>query len=106
MPLAPPGLCNANHKALELHDSYRTIIPYVFLYVNEIQHYSSDFNAVFVVVFVCFVLVFIWNVIFSLTFMVLTAILDLVKFFCTFSTVKLYTVFNFMSSGRDQDVSF
>ena len=77
-------ICNANHKALELHDSYKIIIPYSFLYVNEIQHYSSDFNAVFVVVFVGFVLVFIWNVIFSLTFMVLTAILDLVKFFLLF----------------------
>ena len=74
------AICHMYHRALGRHDSYRIIITYAPLYVNEIQHYFTDFNEVFVVVFVRFVLVFIWNVIFELTFDVLTAILDLIRF--------------------------
>lgn len=70
-----------NQTALERHDSYRIIIPYLSLHVNEIQHYPPVFYEVFVVVFVCFVLVFIWNVIFKLTFAILTAILKSISFF-------------------------
>lgn len=99
--LAPYLICN--QKALWPHDSYKIIIPYRLLYVNEIQHYSSVFYAVFVVVFVCFVLVFIWKMIFQLTFAKQTAILEIQN---DLLPQSLLTDADFLSLRRDHHVSF
>lgn len=99
--LTPYLICN--QKALKRHDSYRIIILYVLFHVNEIQHYSSVFYEVFVVVFVGFVLVFIWKMIFLLTFAKQTAILEIQN---DLLPQSLLTDADFLSLRRDHHVSF
>lgn len=90
-------------KALRRHDSYKVIIPYKLLYVNKIQHYLFVFYEVFVVVFVGFVLVFILNCIFLLTFVIVTAILDIQN---DLQPQSLLTDADFLNLRRDHHVSF
>ena len=99
--LTPYLICN--QKALKRHDSYKIIILYVLFHVNEIQHYSSVFYEVFVVVFVGFVLVFILNCIFLLTFVIVTAILDIQN---DLQPQSLLTDADFLNLRRDHHVSF
>ena len=75
----------------------------MLFHVNEIQHYSSVFYEVFVVVFVGFVLVFILNCIFLLTFVIVTAILDIQN---DLQPQSLLTDADFLNLRRDHHVSF
>lgn len=75
----------------------------MLFHVNEIQHYSSVFYEVFVVVFVGFVLVFIWKMIFLLTFAKQTAILEIQN---DLLPQSLLTDADFLSLRRDHHVSF